>query len=381
MKVRFTDCVELVGEAPKNYAGEKIYVSTGAVNCNEIDQAQTESVSFDNRPSRANLVVDENDILFAKMQNTHKVLLVNADLKEHIYSTGFCAVRAKEQFLTKECLFYLLNSPQFLSQKDKYCSGATQKAITNEALSKLTVNIPDMAEQEYVVKNLNKTSKLIEKRKQQLEKLDLLIKSKFDEMFGTGKFEEVPIAELVDTKIESAKTRFSSGDLIRYVDISSIDNKLNIMTGFTEYAFKDAPSRAQQCITQGDIVVSTVRPNLRNIAMNDFRYNNIVASSGFCVLRAKRCNAKFLFYAVLLDNFSRKMSGITTGANYPAIKDSDVLSYKIPNPPIELQSEFAKFVEQIDCVKLSIKHSLNKLEVLKLSLIQSSEPTTPRLIS
>ena len=220
-KVSFTDCVEIVGEAPKRFMGEKIYVSTGAVNCNEIDLAQTEIVSYDNRPSRANLVADEGDILFAKMHNTRKVLLVNADLKENIYSTGFCAVRAKKQFLTKECLFYILNSPQFLSQKDKYCSGATQKAITNEALSKLILTVPEISKQEEAVKNLDKISKLIEKRKQQLQKLDLLVKSEFNEMFGdtltnNRGWEVCPLGELC-TIVRGASPRpiekFLGGDV------------------------------------------------------------------------------------------------------------------------------------------------------------------------
>ena len=171
-------------------------------------------------------------------------------------------------------------------------------------------------------------------------------------MFGGGKFEELPISEFVDIQIESAKKKYNAEDSIRYIDISSIDNKLNLMTGFSEYYFKDAPSRAQQCLKCGDIVISTVRPNLRNIAMNNYQYSNLVASSGFCILRAKKCNSKFLFCAVLLDDFSRKMTEVTTGANYPAIKDSDVLSYRIPNAPIDAQNKFAQFVQQTDKSKV-----------------------------
>lgn len=299
----------------------------------------------------------------------------NGDLNVKYYSGKFDAYQ--RTYIIESKNKDELTVPYLYCFLDKYVEtlreqeiGGVIKYIKLGNLTEAQIELLPIKEQDNVVEHLNKVNKLIEKRKEQLEKLDLFVKSKFIEMFSEGKFEEVPIAELVDTKIESANVRFSFGDLIRYVDISSIDNKLNIMKGFTEYAFNDAPSRAQQCLMQGDIVISTVRPNLRNIAMNDYQYSNMVASSGFCVLRAKRCNAKFLFYAVLLDNFSRKMSEVTTGANYPAIKDFDVLSYKIPSPPVELQNVFTEFAEKIESIKFTTKQSLYRLETLKKSLMQ-----------
>ena len=189
-------------------------------------------------------------------------------------------------------------------------------------------------------------------------------------MFEGEKYPDCPIKELVTGRVESVRKRYKPEDRIRYVDISSIDNKLNQMTGYTEYSLQEAPSRAQQCIEKGDILVSTVRPNLRNIAMNTFDDDHMVASSGFCVLRATTCNRSYLLAALLLDKFSRKMSELTTGANYPAIKDSDVLGYRIPRPPIERQNEFARFVEQTDKSKFRIKQSLEKLETLYKALLQ-----------
>ena len=242
--------------------------------------------------------------------------------------------------------------------------------MSTDWLKEYVLDIPTLETQEKVICILDKICALIEKRKQQLENLDLLVKSQFIALFGHGQFEQVPISFFVEDKIESAKRKFSGEDVIRYIDISSIDNKMNVMTGFTEYKFKDAPSRAQQCLKCGDVVISTVRPNLKNIAMNNFSYNNLVGSSGFCVLRAKKSSPQYLFGAVLIDEFSRKMSELATGANYPAIKDSDVLAYKIPNAPVALQSQFDSVVEQTGKSKITIKRSLEKLETLKKALMQ-----------
>ena len=124
------------------------------------------------------------------------------------------------------------------------------------------------------------------------------------------------------------------------------------MTGFTEYILKEAPSRAQQHIQKGDIVVSTVRPNLRNVAITEYDDDNLVASSGFCVLRAIKCIPEYLFAIVCSNKFTDDMTKVVTGANYPAIKDSDVMNYIVAYPPLEEQMRFAEFVKQVDKSKV-----------------------------
>ena len=172
------------------------------------------------------------------------------------------------------------------------------------------------------------------------------------------------------TKIPTAKGDFTADDLIKYIDISSIDNKSHVMTGYTEYTLKTAPSRAQQHIRKGDIVVSTVRPNLKNVAITDFDSDNLVASSGFCVLRAEKCSPAFLMAVVCSDEFTDAMSRVVTGANYPAIKDIDVKNYAVPLPPVDLQDKFSAIIKQIDRLKQSVQQTLDKLETLQKSLMQ-----------
>ncbi len=202
-----------------------------------------------------------------------------------------------------------------------------------------------------------------------LEKYDTLIKSRFIEMFEGNKYPRIAISEMVEGKAPSAKKLFNKSDEIKYIDISSVDNKINEIVAYTEYIFEYAPSRAQQYIRKNDILISTVRPNLKNIAINKLEYKETVASSGFCVLRPKYV-PEYLFIAVLQDKFTSDMVAVTTGANYPAIKDSDILNYEISNPPLELQQQFAAFVQQIDKSKFAVQKSLEKAETLYKSLMQ-----------
>lgn len=294
---------------------------------------------------------------------------------------GACSILSYEASTNQACAAFLPNEnviPEYLyyflcSHKEKFIKdgvGGAQPNISAGYLKNVKFELIPLDEQQKIIDNLNEVDDLISLRKQQLAKLDELVKSRFVELFGGEKYAKKPIRELVDRKIASARKTYGCDDTIHYIDISSIDNKANVVTGTTEYIMADAPSRAQQCIQYGDILISTVRPNLRNIARNDYSGDKYVASSGFCVLRAKNCDTRFLLCAVLADDFTNAMTEVTTGANYPAIKDSDVLGYRIPAPPIELQKQFAAFVEQTDKSKFEIQKSLNQLETLKKALMQ-----------
>ena len=184
-QLQFTDCVEIVGEACQPFSGYKQYVSTGAVAINHISNDDIELVDYDGKPSRANLIAKSGDILFAKMMGTKKTLHLDEDTAQNIYSTGFCAVRARPTVLTDRCLYHLLTSKAFLDQKDKNCSGATQKAITNAGLSKITIKVPSIGQQASIAQQLDRIASIIALRQSELQKLDELIKARFVEMFGT----------------------------------------------------------------------------------------------------------------------------------------------------------------------------------------------------
>ena len=160
--------------------------------------------------------------------------------------------------------------------------------------------------------------------------------------------------------IEKAKKRFSPNDVIRYIDISSIDNINQCLTGTTSFKMLDAPSRAQQKVEYGDILISTVRPNLRNIAIVNDDATNLVASSGFCVLRINDAALRrYVFYYVVSDKFTAYLEKLTNGANYPAVKETDVRKALIPIPPkstqLSIVSELDKLNELIRIKKEQLK--------------------------
>jgi type I restriction enzyme S subunit len=173
-------------------------------------------------------------------------------------------------------------------------------------------------------------------------------------MFGdpvdmNDKYPKIRLSKMIEESITKIGQIFKAHDIIKYIDITSIDNRCNEIIQYTEYFVENAPSRAQQVVLQGDVLVSMVRPNLKNIAVIRDNYENMIASTGFYVLRPiKLINVEYLFSIVKSDSFAEYLTHLAKGANYPAVNGSDIKNIEIPLPPLPLQNRFAKFVKQAD---------------------------------
>ena len=293
----------------------------------------------------------------------------NGDLNVKYYSGKFEAYQRtyiiestdKKRLLTKY-LFYFLS--KYITTLRTQTTGGVIKFIKLGNLTNAFIHIPSILDQQKVIAKLDKIENSIQAKEEQLEALNELIPARFTEMFGKHSYERKPIREIVSNNIRTTKKVFSKEDTIQYIDISAIDNLQHTITGTTPYIVAKAPSRAQQHIQDNDILVSTVRPNLKNIAINKYQDKNLIASSGFCVLRPEKCVPEYLLYNVLSNEFTTKMISLTTGANYPAVKNDDVLDYTIPVPPLPLQNQFAQFVHKTEQAKEIVKKQLQDLQEL-----------------
>ena len=171
--------------------------------------------------------------------------------------------------------------------------------------------------------------------------------SRFIEMFK-DKEPNGKISDLVDTDIKSVKKSFNKDDSIEYIDISSVDAMNRSIKETTQHVIHSSPSRAQQCVVKGDILVSTVRPVNRNIALINCSLSNLVASTGFCVLRPKEGFREYLLAIVTSDKFTESMCDIASGGLYPAVNNGDVLSYPIYIPDSDTLNSVTALYRQAD---------------------------------
>jgi len=181
-KVDILDAVKIINNRVKPFDGTRRYLATGDLSGNKIDE-NIVWVDYNNKPSRADLLVEKGNIIVARMQATNKVLLIDESTEDLIVSTGFLTLSPKDTFDEKYLAHYF-RSPIFQRDKDKLCSGATQKAINNGSFAKLKVPKYPLNKQKKIASVLDQADNLRQKRKEQLRLLDDYLKSVFLEMFG-----------------------------------------------------------------------------------------------------------------------------------------------------------------------------------------------------
>lgn len=160
--------------------------------------------------------------------------------------------------------------------------------------------------------------------------------------------------------------RLDDDTLIDYFDISSVDNIEKRITGYTTYTFAKAPSRARKQVKKGDILVSTVRPNLNAVALFDKETKNTpVVSTGLCVLECKAdTSPRFLLRYLQSKSFVRAMVSQATGASYPAVSDKIVRDAQIPAYSYEEQIQIANVLDATANIISKQKQQLQKLDDL-----------------
>ena len=373
IKRNILDCMTLVGTTPSSFKGEKTYVSTGAVECDHIDYAQTELVTFENRPSRANLSAAKGDILFAKMCGTKKTLRVDEKTQDYLYSTGFCAVKAKEAVMTPEMLYHVLASDQFLMQKDQHCSGATQKAITNAGLKKITVMVPSIVEQHKLADTLDRIEQMVDKRRRQLNHLDTLVKSRFIELFGDPLHPQhsKPLGNVAMLE----RGRFSPrprndpryyGGTHPFIQTGDIANCNHRLFRYKQ-TLNDLGTTVSKKFGVGTIVIAIVGATIGATAILEIE---VYAPDSVIGITVDTTQYNNVFMETLLQFWQPELLRIAPESARANINLSILQGIPIVDVSLELQEQFAAFVEQTDKSKLAVQEGLQELEILKKSLMQ-----------
>ena len=156
------------------------------------------------------------------------------------------------------------------------------------------------------------------------------------------------------------------GTIIDYIDISSIDNNCKTVSGYQTMTFAEAPSRARKAVKKGNILVSTVRPNLNAVAIvEDATPNTTVASTGFCVLDCKEnVDKRFVFNFCKSKAFIDEMVAQATGASYPAVSDKIVRTALIPSYSFHDQIKIGEILDKVSLIIAKRKSELTYLDNL-----------------
>jgi type I restriction enzyme S subunit len=203
--------------------------------------------------------------------------------------------------------------------------------------------------------------------------VDKLLKYESYKPSGIEWIGEVPehweVKRLKDVADVNAKTLSGNTPAdyeLQYLDISNVDS--TGLTGeITPYQFAEAPSRARRIIKDKDVIMSTVRPYLQAIAYIEKPPVNLIGSTGFAVLSAKRhFDSKYLYNQVTGHVFNSIVNAEAVGASYPAVNSNTFSTSKLLCPPLEEQEYIAQYLDQTR-TKLQhiISHKQSQIERLK----------------
>ena len=173
---------------------------------------------------------------------------------------------------------------------------------------------------------------------------------------------------------------------IQYVDISNVDSSGNIRE-IVSYRFEDAPSRARRRVRDGDVIISTVRTYLQAIAPIQCPPENMIASTGFAVVRpGSTLDANYGKYALREPGFLTEVEKRSVGVSYPAINTSDLGSIPVQVHPLAHQRAIADYLDRetarIDAVVAEKEQLLDLLAEKRRAIITRAvtrglDPTVP----
>ena len=383
-KKKILDVVSISGSSVKEFEGERGYLSTGDLDFNKI--ANLEMVTYENKPSRANQNVNIGEVIFAKMKDTKKTLVIDDSNKDMIVSTGFYVLKPSKEILSKY-LYHYLNSDYFLNQKNKLSKGATQCALNNEGLANIDIYIQSLETQKKIVEVLDKAEELIGKRKEQIEVLDELVRSKFIYMFGDPAFNPMnwKVVDLNFLLREKASNGFFAkndeykdkgnakvmwlGDIINRRYSNTEELKQVDVTDITLNKYR---------VTYGDLLFCRSSLNKDGIGKSSAVPMGVEDNIMFechiirTPLDLSKCVPEFIQIQSTMNYFRNQIMSKSKTATMTTIGQDGIITTKVILPPLELQKVFVDFVYQVDKLKSQMETSLKELEDNFNSLMQKA---------
>lgn len=183
-------------------------------------------------------------------------------------------------------------------------------------------------------------------------------------------WECVRLKEVSDINPEALSDKTDQNYMFHYIDLSTVnEGKLKLPSN--KITFREAPSRARRKVKKNDVLLATVRPNLKGFAYISFEANDIVCSTGYAVLRSKNeVISLYLFYNLFSHETERYFYSCVVGSNYPALNNSDVNNLRIPLPPLPEQKKIAEILSAWDRAIEQVGRLIDAKQRLKKGLMQ-----------
>ena len=354
----FEDVTKLGAKIPTN-----LYLKNGLYPI--IDQGQSEIAGYTNEEN--GLFTDVPAIVFGD----HTRVIKYVDSPCFLGADGVKLLKAKDKSANYKYLYYAL------------CNADIPNTGYNRHFKWLKeIEIPEYSSEEQIeiVAQLERVDSVISLRKQQLSKLDELVKARFVELFGN-----LVIGDKVDTNKKkigeiASVTKLAGFEFTKYIQYKEqgeiiMLRGLNCKKGHLvlddiKWIDKDTSDLLPRSkLYYGDILM-TYAGTIGDVAMVDAddKYHLAPNVAKITLNDKKACNPIFLMHLFMYTNdYIMTFASVVAQAS---INMEKIRNFEYYFPPVELQNQFAAFVEQTDKSKFEIQQSLEKLETLKKALMQ-----------
>jgi type I restriction enzyme S subunit len=297
------------------------------------------------------------------------------------------AIRPRPRQLVSEYLLATLNH-RVAHWRTIASSSRKDPNITGQDVRSFPIAYPQSPEQRVIAEALSDVDGL-------LATLDRLIRKKRDlrqaamQQLLTGRtrlpnfdgqWQVKRLADIVDTDPENLGSDTRPDFAFKYIAVEDVDR--GTLRSYTEQVFAAAPSRARRKLRPGDVLVSTVRPNLQSHLLFGGGTGNWVCSTGFCVVRCRRgvTNPAYIFAHLFTAFLNQQIEALLAGSNYPAINSGDVRALQMPIPDYPEQTAIVEVLSDMDAELATLEQRREKTHGLKQAMMQELLTGKTRLV-
>ena len=332
-------------------------------------------VPFD-KIGTSTIAFDTNNVLYSKLRPyLNKVVIPDCPG----YATSeMLPLKPNKNYITREYLTYFLRSPKFVAYINEKTSGAKMPRANSSDLKSVEIECPTLENQRHITSEFDRIISIVRLRQQQLQKLDELVKARFIELFGTIHdnrfgFGVVTLQDVsAPIKDGTHQTPTYTTDVENgYKFLSSKD----VTTGKVDWShLKYIPEELHRELyarispRRGDILLAkNGTTGIAAIVDRDEVFDIYVS---LALIRPHGVDPTYLWAAINAAETKQQFDASLKGIGVPNLHLGEIKKARIILPPMELQEQFATFVEQTDKSKVAVQKALDEAQLLFDSLMQ-----------
>lgn len=340
------------------------FTNIGRLNLKDLVFRNIDIDKYSNkRLNKGDLIIEKSG--GSPTQPVGRVVIFDEDNDKTYFFNNFTSVLRPKEMLNSHYALYLMkdlyNKRKVLKYQNKTTGIINLKL--NDYISNTKIELPSIDIQERIAEVLDLNQSLIDKKKEQIEKLDLLVKSKFIEMFGDPvtnfkKWDKVAIGEVFEIKTGATPSRkensYWEDGTIPWVKTTEL--KEYVINETEEYITEDGFNNSSVSLLPKNTILIAMYGQGKTRGMTG-KLGIEATTNQACaaILPNNKENMDFVWYQLRL--LYDELRSLGQGGSQPNLNTNLVKTYQLIFPPVELQNEFERFINHVDKLKFEMEKS------------------------